>query len=256
MLKQIVKYILNLFPRPVLIKLSLLITPLTSLIFKGSKYHCPVCEKDFRKLLPYGYENVRVNALCPNCLSLERHRLLWIYLKNETKFFTDHLKVLHVAPEQSFYKRFKKLDNLEYITGDLESPLAMYKFDIQSIPFENNSFDVVICNHVLEHVPDFKKAASEIYRVLKKDGYAILQVPTDKSRNETFEDPSITDPRERRRIFGQYDHVRIFGKNYPSELEKTGFTVKEKNYPDTLDKQYMEHLAIDSQEILMRFYKS
>jgi SAM-dependent methyltransferase len=161
-----------------------------------------------------------------------------------------------VAPEQSFYKRFKKLDNLEYITGDLESPLAMYKFDIQSIPFENNSFDVVICNHVLEHVPDFKKAASEIYRVLKKDGYAILQVPTDKSRNETFEDPSITDPRERRRIFGQYDHVRIFGKNYPSELEKTGFTVKEKNYPDTLDKQYMEHLAIDSQEILMRFYKS
>ena len=116
--------------------------------------------------------------LCPKCLSLERHRLLWLYLKNRTEFFTAKLKVLHVAPEQCFFKTFRNMKNLVYLTADLESPLADMKLDIQDMPFPENEFDVIICNHVLEHVPDDRKAMHEIFRVLKKGGFAILQVPT------------------------------------------------------------------------------
>ena len=143
--------------------------------------------------------------MCPGCLALERHRLLWLYLNEKTSFFTQENKVLHIAPEQCFHDKFKKLENLDYKTADLESPLADYLCDVQNMPFEENHYDVVICNHVLEHVPDDIKAMKEILRILKPGGYAILQVPADFSRDKTFEDDSITDRKERTRIFGQYD---------------------------------------------------
>src|SRR5690606_38670605 len=142
--------------------------------------------------------------LSPSTLSLERHRLLWLDLKNETDFFTAPKRVLHFAPEQAFYKRFREQKNLEYITTDLESPLADVKADICNLPFKDNEFDVILCNHVLEHIPDDTKAMQELYRVLKPDGMAILQIPQDLSREETFEDHSITDKKERAKIFGQY----------------------------------------------------
>jgi len=156
---------------------------------------------------------------------LERHRLLLLYLSRETDFLTRSLRVLHIAPEQVFYTKFKTLDNWAYTTTDLHSPLADVKADICALPFKNEEYDLIFCNHVLEHIPNDQKAMEELYRVLKKGGALIAQVPLDESREITFEDDSITDKKERTRIFGQYDHVRIYGIDYYSRLEKTGFDV-------------------------------
>ena len=150
---------------------------ISALLYKGNNVECPVCNSRFRKFLPYGHNIIRENILCPRCLSLERHRLMWLFLNNKTDFFTARHKVLHVAPEQCFYSRFKKLKNLNYVTADLESPIADVRLDIQNMPFTDGEFDVVICNHVLEHVEDDNKAMSEILRVLKTGGFAIMHVP-------------------------------------------------------------------------------
>ena len=142
-------------------------------------------------MLPYGYGEQRPNALSPGSLSLERHRLLWLYLKNETDFFTKPKKVLHIAPEQCFLKRFKEQANLDYITADLYSPIADVKADICNLPFKDNEFDMILCNHVLEHVDDDLKAMSELYRVLKKGGTGIFQIPIDLKKEKTYEDSNM-----------------------------------------------------------------
>jgi SAM-dependent methyltransferase len=201
---------------------------------KGDTYTDPIDGKSFKSFLPYGYGKQRDNVLSPSTLSLERHRLFWLYLKNETNFFTAKLKVLHFAPEQAFYKRFKKMSNLDYVTTDINSPLADIKADICKLPFDNNIFDVIICNHVLEHIPDDNKAMQELYRVLKVGGMGIFQIPQDLSREKTFEDDSITDKTERAKIFGQYDHVRIYGRDYFNKLRSIGFEVEEVDYTATL----------------------
>ena len=219
------KWLLNLLPRPLLIRLSIWFRPLIKWYFKGNQFTDPIDGSSYRKFLPYGYQNLRENALCPGTLSLERHRLLWLYLSRETDFLTRSLRVLHVAPEQVFYTKFKTLDNWAYTTTDLHSPLADVKADICALPFKNEEYDLIFCNHVLEHIPNDQKAMEELYRVLKKGGALIAQVPLDESREITFEDDSITDKKERTRIFGQYYHVRIYGIDYYSRLEKIGFDV-------------------------------
>lgn len=234
-MKKFIKTILNTIPRPWLIRMSYIFLGFSKIFYKGKKYHCPVCEGDYRKLLPYGYVKVRENAMCPGCLSLERHRLMWLYLKNKTSFFTSNLKVLHIAPEQCFIKKFRKLENLDYKTADLESPLADYKCDVQEMPFDDNTYDVVICNHVLEHVPDDIVAMKEILRILKPGGFSILQVPVDFNRKITFADDTITNRKERSEIFGQYDHVRVYGIDYPQRLKNAGFVIEEQNYIDELE---------------------
>ncbi|MBT8268575.1 MAG: class I SAM-dependent methyltransferase, partial [Bacteroidia bacterium] len=193
-MKTIYRFILNTVPRPLLIRMSYLVRPLTMLALKGNRYTDPLDNRSFRKFLPYGYLTTRENVLSPSTLSLERHRLLWLYLKNKTDFFKAPLKVLHFAPEQAFLGRFRKLKNLDYTTTDLNSPIADIKADICDLPFDDNSYDFIICNHVLEHIPDDKKAMSELFRILKPGGRAILQIPQDMEREETYEDPSITDP--------------------------------------------------------------
>ena len=210
-MQQLFRFFLNRIPRPLLIKMSYWVRPLFVLFYKGNRFTDPIDNKSYRKFLPYGYEQQRDNVLAPGTLSLERHRLLWLYLKNETSFFKDTLQVLHVAPEQAFYKRFRKLKNINYTTTDLYSPLADVKADICNLPFQDNTFDVVFCNHVLEHIKDDTKAMQELYRIMKPRGMGIFQIPQDLSREKTFEDDSITDPKERAKIFGQYDHVRVYG---------------------------------------------
>jgi len=205
--------------------------------------------------MPYGYNQVRENALCPGCLSLERHRLLWLYLQNRTEFFSANLNILHIAPEQCFYKRFRKMKNLNYLTADLESPLADVKLDVQCMPFGDNEFDVVICNHVLEHVPDDRKAMAEIYRVLKKGGFALLQVPTDYSKEETYEDPSITAPADREKHFRQKDHYRLYGRDYLSRLKEAGFNIKEENYLLTLSDEERTRYRLPQMEFMYGYYK-
>lgn len=251
MLKSIIRLLLKIFPRPFLIRLSLLVNRVVALFYIGNKVECPVCEHSFRKFLPYGYTKAtsRKNALCPRCLSLERHRLMYLYLKEKTDFFTKDLKVLHIAPEQCFYKRFRAIDNLDYTTGDLESPIADVHFDVQAIPFSEASFDVVICNHVLEHVDDDAKAMGEIYRILKPGGFAILQVPQDTDAEKTYEDPGITDPHEREKHFLQKDHVRLYGLDYAERLTSVGFKVTADTYSNNYPLETAERYSLPLKEI-------
>ena len=244
------KKILNTIPRPLLIRLSIIGRPVLAFFLKGNKFTDPINGKSYRKFLPYGYEIVRDNVLSPGTLSLERHRLFWLYLQNETSFFTENLKVLHFAPEQAFYKRFRKLKNLDYITTDLNSPIADVKADICDLPFTDDEFDFIICNHVLEHIPDDTKAMQELYRILKPGGTAILQVPYQADLENTFEDNSITDSKERARIFGQYDHVRIYGMDYFEKLRSIGFEVDAVDYTKNLKQQEVDRYRLPKNELI------
>jgi len=249
-LKGIFKYILNRLPRPVLIKLSYLARPVLALMLKGNRYTDPIDGKQFRKLLPYGYMSPRENVLSPSTLSLERHRLLWLFLKYKTHFFSEPAKLLHFAPEQAFYKRFRKLGHLDYTTTDLNSPLADVKADICALPFEDNSFDIILCNHVLEHIPDDEKAMKELFRVMKPGGWGVFQVPQDLNRKKTYEDNSITDKKERARIFGQYDHVRIYGFDYFDKLRAAGFQVEEVDLTTTMPESEVDRYRLARGEII------
>ncbi|WP_196809428.1 class I SAM-dependent methyltransferase [Gillisia sp. JM1] len=250
MIQKAFKFFLNKIPRPLLIRASYLIRPVIAFGLRGSKYTDPIDGKSFRKFLPYGYEQQRENVLSPSTLSLERHRLLWLYLKNETGLFTEKIKLLHFAPEQAFHKRFRKMENLEYITTDLNSPLADVKADICNLPFKDNSFNFILCNHVLEHIPDDTKAMQELYRVLAPGGTAILQIPQDLNRAITFEDNSITSRKERAKIFGQYDHVRVYGRDYFDKLRSIGFKVQEVAYTDSLDPSEIDKYRLAKGEII------
>ena len=175
---------------------------------------------------------------------------MWLYLKEKTNFFTGQLKLLHIAPELCFIDVFEQMDNLDYITGDLESPLAKVKMDVLDIPFEEATFDVVFCNHVMEHVASDIKAMQEIYRVLKTGGWAIMQSPVYPYLEKTLEDPEITDPAERERIYGQNDHLRKFGVDYGDRLRKAGFEVKEDNYLNELSEDVRKRYALPAEEII------
>ena len=254
---KIFKSILNTIPRPWLIKASYIVRPVISWYLRGDKFTDPIDGRSFRKFLPYGYGKQRENALSPSTLSLERHRLMWLFLKDNTNFFTaaKKLKVLHIAPEQCFLDIFRKQQNLNYITSDLESPIADVKADICDLPFKENEFDVVFCNHVLEHISNDTKAIQELYRVLKPGGFGIFQIPQDLSKAITFEDNTITDRKERAKLFGQYDHVRVYGRDYFDKLRSIGFKVDEVDYTKKITLEKIEKYCLMKNEILPVCYK-
>ncbi|MEP5612157.1 MAG: class I SAM-dependent methyltransferase [Cyclobacteriaceae bacterium] len=255
-MRFLISFFLRKIPRKYLQLFSHVALRIISIFYIGNKVECPVCESTFRKFLPYGRKS-RSNALCPKCLTLERHRLIWLYLKRKTDFFTAPRKMLHIAPELCYMDRFEALDNLDYITADIESPLAKVKMDIHDIPFAENTFDVIFCNHVLEHVDDDLKALSEMKRVLKSGGWAILQVPFFYPLPKvTLEDPSITDPREREKIFGQDDHVRLYGEDYADRLRSSGFEIVEENLMDELGDREKERYALPAGEVIYKAVKS
>jgi SAM-dependent methyltransferase len=165
------------------------------------------------------------------------------------------MKVLHIAPEQPFLERFRKLENLDYITADLDSPIADYKCDVQELPFHENEFDAVICNHVMEHVDDDTRAMSEILRVMKPGAFAILLVPLYFERKTTYEDPSIVSPRERAKHFLQYDHKRLYGTDYPDRLKKVGFIIPEKNFLEEIDVYRKKRYALPEKEFMYGYRK-
>ncbi|MDR1554100.1 MAG: methyltransferase domain-containing protein [Prevotellaceae bacterium] len=253
-MNKLIKFFVKRIPRPVLIRFSFLFVALVRPFYYGRKVECPICGKRFRSFLPYGNKG-RSNRLCSGCLSLERHRLIWLYLKDFSRFFNDNMKVLHVAPEQPFISRFKKCKNLDYNTADLLSPIADMHFDIMKIPLADNSYDAVFCNHVLEHVEDDFAAMKELYRVLKPDGWAILQVPIDAQRQATYEDKSITDPKEREKAFGQYDHVRLYGRDYSQRLEAAGFEVENFDITKYLNPEQIVRYRLDASELLYIAHK-
>lgn len=242
------KWLLNLFPRPWLIQLSIIFRPFIKLYFKGNRFEDPIDQSTYRKFLPYGYQHLRENALCPGTLSLERHRLLWLYLDRNTNFLDQKIKVLHIAPEQVFYKTFKTYSHWDYTTADLYSPLAAVKADICALPFKENSFDLVLCNHVLEHISDDTKAMQELFRVVKNGGTLIAQVPLDESKEISFEDDTITDPKERTRLFGQYDHVRVYGRDYYKRLNAVGFKAEGVDFLKELNAAEKKRYGLPSEE--------
>ena len=249
-MKKLASFLLNKIPRPILINLSIFLRPLIYLFFKGNNFTDPIDGKSYRKFLPYGYGKQRENALSPGTLSLERHRQMWLFLQNETDFFTKNYKVLHIAPEQEFLRKFKKMKNLDYTSADLFSPIVDVKADILDLPFEDESFDVIFCNHVLEHIEDDRKAMSELYRVMKKGGWGILQVPMKNSLEKTYEDFTITDPKERQKHFGQYDHVRWYGMDYFDRLKSVGFDAEANFYSQKFSDADIKKFGLNRNEIL------
>lgn len=196
---------------------------LKRMVYAGRRRHCPVCDRHARRFVPGG-ENSRPEAACPFCGSLERHRLVWLYFQRRTNLFDRSPKrVLHVAPESMFQPRLLEALAPGYLTADLFDPSVMERMDITDINHPDAAFDVIYCSHVLEHVPDDRKAMREFRRVLKPGGWAVLLVPITAER--TIEDTSITDPAERLRRFGQEDHVRRYGSDFEHRLREAGFAV-------------------------------
>jgi SAM-dependent methyltransferase len=207
------------------------------LLYFGNTYHCPVCRSNVRIMKPLGYDlpviiekqitgsGLRI-AMCPVCGSSDRVRLLFLFLKSKTSLFTQPLKLLHLAPEKPLSDIFSKHKNIDYLTADLNPEQVMVKMDITDIQYPDDTFNAILCNHVLEHIRDDRKAMSELYRVLKPGGWAILQVPVSRILEQTYEDFTITSPQEREKHFGQKDHVRIYGSDYPQRLREAGFRVE------------------------------
>ena len=199
------------------------------MFYGGDRFECPCCGAHLSRFKPMIHFSGGETAgmICPRCDAHPRHRLLWTYLlKQRQDLFENNLRLLHIAPEFCFTRHFREMRNLQYISVDLASPLADTHADVCTLPFADASFDVILCNHLLEHVCNDMMAMKELYRVLKSDGWAIMQVPLDRNLAITFEDARITTPLERERHFGQHDHVRRYGVDYSDRLAKAGFDVE------------------------------
>lgn len=255
-MKFIISIVTRIIPRKYLHLVSHFFLRIISLFYRGNKYEDPITGITYRKLLPYGRVQSRANALSPDSMALERHRLMWLYLQRKTDFFSAQYKVLHIAPEYCFIKRFKSLKNLDYTTADLESPWADVKMDINAMPFKDNSYDIVFCNHVLEHIEDDRHAMREILRVLKPGGWSILQVPQRHGMEKTDEDFSITDPKEREKRFLQSDHYRLYGDDYADRLREVGFEVIEDKIVWELSEEEVNRFALPKNEVLYIAKKS
>lgn len=255
-MKRIISILIRFVPRKYLQHFSGVGLKVLGFFYSGNNVTCPICNHHYRSFLPYGRINPRPNALCPHCQSLERHRLIWLFLQEKTNFFSISLNVLHIAPEACFIKRFEVQHGEGYITADLESPLAKVKMDIHEMPFEDNHFDVVLCNHVLEHVADDIKAMGEIHRVLKSGGWALMQVPFfSPVPDTTFEDNTITDSKERERLFGQDDHVRKYGKDYPLRINKSGLKAEANAFAAEVPTEQALRNGIERKELLYLGWK-
>ncbi len=246
-MKHLIQFITRIVPRHIMQRFAMFFLKVIGLFMRGKRYTDPISGLSYRKLLPYGRQDIRKNALAPDSASLERHRVIWLFLKTETDFFQKPQHFLHVAPEYCFLKKFKKQKNLKYITGDLGSPWADVKLDVRNLPFAENTFDVAMCNHVFEHIDNDRLAMSEFFRVLKPGGWAIFQVPI-RWNKKTIEDPSVTDPADRERLFGQRDHVRYYGMDYPDRLKEVGFNVTIFDYASKIGKEMTEKYALLPEE--------
>ena len=217
---------------------------------RGSRFTCSVCSTSLRWFFPYAGGSFRRNAVCPNCQSLERHRLIWKYVEKETNLLRSKRRMLHIAPEHCLMKQLEKLPQLEYVTADLESPLAAIHLNIHDTPFRDGYFDVIFCNHVLEHVENDAQVMGELLRILHPDGFALLQVPINQSLDKTFEDASIVSPREREKAFGQRDHVRQYGRDYGERLLKAGFKVEKRHIAKEIGENEALRFGLDLREHL------
>lgn len=216
------------------IRLSVLRTSLT-----GKNVYCHCCKSQFRKFATFGNPK-RLNAWCPKCQSLERHRLLSVFLERETNLYCQSIKLLHIAPEDAFFNRFNTSKNIEYYPVDIFPnlyPKGTAYFNLLENECPDNCYDAIICNHVFQYIENDKKAMSEVYRLLKPGGWALLQVPLNKKLGKTLEDDNIVDPKEREKFFGLKEHTRFYSLDYKDRLEKAGLTVNVIDYTGKFTEQ-------------------
>lgn len=252
-MKRLIRWALNHIPRRWLQRMAGWAVPVMGLLYVGRGRECPLCGTRRRRFLPYGYVTSREDALCPHCLALERHRMIWLWIERNTDLMASRPRLLHIAPEVSLMRHFKRVyrGTEGYITADLESPLADMHFDVQHIPLESRSVDVVIANHLFEHVKDDRLAMRELYRIMRPGGWGIMVVPEDRGLATTFEDDTITDPAERTRIFGQYDHLRVYGRDYDDRLREAGFEVERIAFAASLTKEERRLYAVGSDDLVV-----
>ena len=229
-------------------------------LYLGNRYQCNLCGTSFRSMVPGGsLEKVcselqiinmgyQPNMICPRCGAIDRWRLLWHFIQTHTDLLTMPCRLLQIAPEAQLQSLFRTYPTIKHLSIDKDNPLAMQKMDITRLDLDDQTFDAVICSHVLEHIPDDLCAMREIFRVLKPGGWAILQVPLSPVLNSTFEDPAIQSPEDRTRCYGQSDHVRIYGLDYQDRLRKAGFAINAYNALTTFGHEWVDHHAVDPRE--------
>jgi SAM-dependent methyltransferase len=212
---------------------------LSSVLNAGSHVTCPVCEHTYRQFARFHCEHDQ----CPGCGSLMRQRTLLLFLRDVLRMRESESDVIHVGPGASIRAWLEAQPRLRYVSVDLEPDMADIQADVTDLPFGEASFDLALCFHVLEHVPDDRAAIAELYRVLRPGGTALIQVPP-SDLEETREDFSVTDPSERERLFGQHDHVRLCGADYAQRLEEPGFRVEVEDYPERLGASERERYGL------------
>jgi len=230
------------FPSPLQKPLLKVLPVVKKSLYFGLGRYCPVCKSHVRFFRSYGVHK-RPDAKCPVCGAGERQRLAWLFLEQRNALFKGSTKrILHIAPEKTIAKKLKKLAKGGYLSADIDASKAMEQMDITAIEHPDKSFDVIYCSHVLEHVSDDRKAMREFHRILADDGFAVIQVPI--MGEVTFEDPSVTDPKERERLFGQHDHVRRYGPDFRDRLEEAGFRVETFSSSDFSDVKNASKVAL------------
>ncbi len=235
-------------------RLNVLYSRIKLKYYSGNNLYCPCCEHYFRRFFPHG-SDLSSSRMCPNCGSLERHRLLLLYLFDKTNFFTEKIKVLHFTPSYALEMRFKTMANLDYITTALVHPRAMIRMDITNIKFPDDNFDVILCYHILEHVKNDQRAMQELYRVLKPGGWAIIQVPIDFNLKNTLEDPNIISAKDREYYYGYRYHLRRYGRDYIEKLESIRFTVKIDDFVNEINKESRKKLGLSENEKIICCFK-
>jgi len=219
-------------------------------LYRGSNVECPVCGAHYREFLPLHHPVLQTNIKCLSCESRPRHRMLWLYLRDELPFFGRKLRLLHVAPEAAFQDRFRGAPGIDYASFDKVSPLADVHGDLTELPFPDGSFDAILCLHVLDYIADDARAMRELKRVLAPGGFAVIQIPIDLSLERTDEDLSVTDPAEQLRRFRLEGHFRVYGRDYVQRLEAAGFSVETVPYPQQLGPEATRRYALPLDEPL------
>jgi len=229
----------------------------------GRKLECPICQWRFHRMGPGGFDypvlkekqvvgaSYHKNEVCPRCMSNSRERLLYLYLLSKGNFFSNPKRLLHIAPEPNLKKLIKASPKIKYVSADLYKPHVMARIDVTKMPFLDESFDVVFCNHVLEHVPDDISAMRELHRILVPGGWTILQVPIALALEHTLEDENAKTDQRRIELFGQRDHVRLYSQDdYVQRLNTSGFDVMIEHFAKSLDIGDVQRYALTPSEVI------
>ena len=248
MYRQIKTALKSILPESLLFGLEPVMRSIYSVPFKGEGYHCPICNTNLKKWIPI---NNASDNLCPACGSIARTRLMTSLLFDAPFYLEKQAwSVLHFSPSRPLKRLLRKYPKLDYVSTDYESQYEDRNYDITSIPEPDNRFDLIICFHVLEHIPDDRKAMEELYRIVKPGGTVLLQTPFQEG--ETYEDSNITSEVDREKHFGQKDHVRIYGLNdFVARLQNVGFKIDKQNAIDLIGEEKVNRLAIKGENVVV-----